>query len=62
MNDPQGPNETVPQDQPGSHAVIPPVISTFFLGPGWSTSVLDFADIDPEPKNRTCLFPVPCQV
>ena len=54
----QGPIETVPQDQPahpavpqaviqvhqGPQVVVPPVMPTFSLGPGCSTSVLDFAD------------------
>ena len=55
MNEAQGPNETVPQDPPmpqvatqvhqGPQAVVSTVMSsTFSLGPGWSTSVLDFSD------------------
>ena len=58
MSEAQGPNETVPQDPPmpqaatqvhqvhqGPQAVVPLVMSTTFsLGPGWSTSLLDFSD------------------
>ena len=29
MNDPQGPNKTVPQDQPGPQVPVPPIMSTF---------------------------------
>ena len=57
-NEAQGPNETVPQDQPtpqaatqvqqvyqGPQVIVPTVIpSTFPLGPGQSTSVLDVSD------------------
>ena len=44
MNNPQGPNKTVPQNHPCPQAVVPTVMSTFSLGPGQSTSVLAFAD------------------
>ena len=58
MNEAQGPNKTVPQDPPspqaatqvhqvhqGPQAVVRKVMSTTFsLGPGWSTTVLDFSD------------------
>ena len=43
VNNPQGPNKTVQQDQPGPQEVVPPVMSTFSLGPGQSSCVLDFA-------------------
>ena len=54
MKETPGPNKTVPHDPPtpqaatqvhqGPQAVVPTVMSTFSLGPGQSTSVLDFSD------------------
>ena len=55
MNEAQGPNETIPLDPPtpqaatqvhqGTQVVVSTEMSiTFSLGPGWSTSVLDFSD------------------